>query len=135
MPARVLIIEDEFLIAADMESMLDECGHDCIGIADDFESARQFSEQRPEIALVDVNLSDGATGPAIAAYLAREIGTSIIFVTANPRQINARIPGALGIVSKPVEVNLICEAVAYAYELRRGSPTPAPPPGLQLLDA
>ena len=135
MPARVLIIEDEFLIAADMESMLDECGHNCIGIADDFESARQFVDQKPEIALVDVNLSDGATGPKIAAYLARELGTSIIFVTANPRQINSKVPGALGIVSKPVEVNLICEAVAYAHKLRQGSPTPSPPPGLQLLGA
>lgn len=135
MSARILIIEDEFLVALDMQVGLEEAGHDVIGVGDDWKSAMALAVHSPGVALVDVNLCDGATGPSIGAWLGMEIGCTVIFVTANPRQIDTPIPGALGVMIKPVDSRQVVEAVAFAVAARNGHGTPTPPPGLMLLNA
>ncbi len=57
----------------------------------------------------------------------------MIFVTANPRQIDVPIPGALGVMIKPADSRQVVDAVDFALAARDGAPTPAPPPGLTLL--
>lgn len=126
MVAKVLIVEDEFLIGMDFEMSLQERGYDVVGIAVDYESAVALASRKPEIALVDVNLRDGPTGPLIAKELARGAGTSVVFVTANPRQIAPPVEGALGIVTKPADNDLVVSAVDYALALRKGEEKPAP---------
>ena len=133
MSARILIIEDEFLVALDMQVGLEEAGHDVIGVADDWASAMRLAERSPRVALVDINLCDGATGPAIGAWLSQEVGCVVIFVTANPRQIDNPIPGALGVMIKPVDSRQVAQAVEFAIQSRNGHQTPTPPPGLMLL--
>lgn len=135
MSARILIIEDEFLVALDMQFGLEDAGHDVIGVGDDWTSARQLALGMPNVALVDINLCDGATGPQIGAWLGQELGCTIIFVTANPRQIDIPVPGALGVLIKPVDSRQVAEAVDFAVAARSGMPTPTPPPGLTLLSA
>lgn len=135
MSARILIIEDEFLVALDMQVGLEDAGHEVIGVGDDWTSAMQLAERKPGVALVDINLCDGATGPAIGAWLGREIGCTVIFVTANPRQIDKPIPGALGVMIKPVDTRQVVEAVEFAVAARDGRSTPTPPPCLTLLEA
>lgn len=133
MNARILIIEDEFLVAHDMEVGLEDAGHDVVGVGDDWTSAMRLAKRLPDVALVDINLCDGATGPAIGAWLGQEIGCTVIFVTANPRQIDIPIPGALGVMIKPVDSRQVIEAVDFAVAARTGGRTPTPPPGLMLL--
>lgn len=133
MNARILIIEDEFLVALDMQVGLEEAGHEVIGVGDDWTSAVRLAERRPNVALVDINLCDGATGPAIGAWLGEEIGCSVIFVTANPRQIDVPVHGALGVMIKPVDSRQVAEAVDFAIAQRNGARTPTPPPCLTLL--
>lgn len=133
MTARILIVEDEFLVALDMQVGLEDAGHDVIGVGDDWTSAIRLAELGPNVALVDINLCDGATGPSIGAWLGQEIGCTVIFVTANPRQIDIPIPGALGVMIKPVDSRQVVEAVGFALAARDGHPTPTPPPGLMLL--
>lgn len=135
MTARILIIEDEFLVALDMQVGLEEAGHEVVGVGDDWNSAIKLAERGPNVALVDINLCDGATGPSIGAWLGQEIGCTVIFVTANPRQIDVPIPGALGVMIKPVDSRQVAEAVDFAVAARNGSPTPTPPPCLVLLSA
>lgn len=135
MSARILIIEDEFLVALDMQVGLEDAGHEVIGVGDDWTSAMQLAQLQPGVALVDVNLCDGATGPSIGAWLGQEIGCTVIFVTANPRQIDKPIPGALGVMIKPVDSRQVVEAVEFAVAARNGQNTPTPPPCLMLLDA
>lgn len=135
MNARIVIIEDEFLVALDMQVGLEDAGHEVIGVGDDWTSAMQLAELEPNVALVDINLCDGATGPSIGAWLGQEIGCTVIFVTANPRQIDIPIPGALGVMIKPVDSRQVIEAVDFAVAARQGRPTPTPPPGLMLLAA
>lgn len=49
-------------------------------------SAMEKASAAIDLALVDVNLMDGATGPLIAEKLASEFGIEVVFVTANPTQ-------------------------------------------------
>lgn len=130
--AKILIVEDEFLIGMELEHSLQDRGYDVIGVAVDFDSAQTLVPLNPDVALVDVNLRDGPTGPAIAQQLATQAGTSVVFVTANPRQISIAIPGAIGIVAKPADHQLISAAVDYAVAVRSGSAA-TPPPGLTAL--
>ncbi|MDM7956709.1 response regulator [Blastomonas sp.] len=133
MTARILIIEDEFLVALDMQVGLEDAGHEVVGVGDDWSSAMRLAQLLPDVALVDINLCDGATGPAIGSWLGQEIGCTVIFVTANPRQIDIPIPGALGVMIKPVDSRQVVEAVDFAVAARSGGQTPTPPPGLMLL--
>jgi len=133
MNSRILIIEDEFLIALELQVGLEEAGHEVIGVGDDWNSAMSLAERKPDVALVDINLCDGATGPSIGAWLGQEIGCTVIFVTASPRQIDVPVPGALGVMIKPVDSRQVTEAVNFAVAARNGLPVPTPPPCLMLL--
>ncbi|UIP07632.1 response regulator [Erythrobacter sp. SDW2] len=133
MPARVLIVEDEFLIALEMEEVVRDLGHIPIGVADNLSSA--LAEARDaatvDIALVDVNLADGATGPEIGRRLAAEFGVQVIFVTANTAQLGEGVSGTIGAVEKPVGVGELRQLIDFV-ERRRNGLTPPPPPVLRL---
>ena len=126
MSQNILIIEDEFLIAADIECGIQELGHCSAGIAGCMETALSLASPDIDIALVDVNLADGRTGPGIGEKLARLFGVSVIFLTANPEQVASGIKGALGVVSKPVSLSMLREILDYAIAARSGGRPPVP---------
>ena len=112
---RVMIVEDQALLAMELELVLGDAGCDVVGCAMDRETAFEIAErERPMLALVDVNLLDGMTGPQIAHRLVTDYGTAVIFLTANPEQIPDGFAGALGAVSKPFDEQTITAAVAFA---------------------
>lgn len=111
--ANVLIVEDEFLVALQLEDILTDAGHRVVGIVPD-EASAHVIEERPQVALVDLNLRDGPSGPTIAQQLAERYGTVIVYVTANPAQIGQPAPTALGVVQKPFSHHAILAAVALA---------------------
>jgi DNA-binding response OmpR family regulator len=119
MNQKVLIVEDEFLIALDLEDVVTSCGLDVVGIAN---SADRAFEAAPlaDIALVDVNLSDGATGPELGRRLAKKYGIAVIFMTANPEAVSKGVEGTLGVVRKPVAPRVIQETLKYAASRRTG---------------
>jgi two-component system, response regulator PdtaR len=121
--ANVLIVEDEFLVALQLEDILTDAGHNVVGIVPDAASAHALDEP-PEVALVDINLRDGPSGPMIAWRLAERFGTTIIYVTANPGQIGTPAPTAVGVVQKPFSHHAILAAVALAVN---DAPTELPP--------
>jgi DNA-binding response OmpR family regulator len=110
---KVLIVEDEFLVALQLEDMLADGGHAVIGTVPDMASLGNLGEI-PDIALVDLNLRDGLTGPAIARDLSGRYGVRVIYVTANPGQIDTPAPTAVGIVQKPFTRQAILSAISYA---------------------
>jgi two-component system, response regulator PdtaR len=132
MPARVLIVEDEVFVAIDMADTLSDYGYECVGIADDTASAMRLGGKGVDVALVDVNLCDGATGPMIGELLAREYGARVIFVTANPRQLGPGVPGTLGVITKPVDFKLIGEALDFALAADEEVRSQTPPAGLAI---
>ncbi len=134
--ARILIVEDEYLVACDLEASLEELGYSCAGIAPDLETALNLAATKPDIALVDIHLRDGQTGPLIAERLAQDHGIAVLFVTANPRMaIEAKPPGALGVLNKPCQEEVVAAAVAYVLQSKHGAPLLSPPAGLTLLQA
>ena len=120
---KILIVEDEFLVALQLEDILTNAGHTVLGIVCDRASAGAVHEA-PQIALVDVNLRDGPSGPEIARQLSGLYGTTIIYVTANPDQIEQPAPTAIGVVQKPFSHTGILAALHYAADRRDGAVTP-----------
>jgi DNA-binding response OmpR family regulator len=113
MGTKILIVEDEFLVALELEDILSEAGHEVIGIAPDRATVMTIADA-PQVALVDLNLRDGPSGTAIAMDLAQAYGTTIIYVTANPGQIAQPAPTAIGVVQKPFSQSAVLAAVAFA---------------------
>jgi two-component system, response regulator PdtaR len=110
---RVLIVEDEVLLAMDLEDIVLGAGHDVVGIAHDQHSVSLIS-RTPQVALVDLNLRDGPTGQDVALTLVGDGITRVVFVTANPNQIGWMPPGVVGYVMKPFQPDAITGAIAYA---------------------
>ncbi|EZP49287.1 MULTISPECIES: response regulator [Sphingomonas] len=115
MTKTVLIVEDEIFVALDLERILLDAGYTVAGIAADTTSALAAAPQCG-FAFVDVNLRDGATGPGIAEQIAREHGVKVVFVTANPAQIDKGLDCALGYIRKPFSEAAILAAAAYAAD-------------------
>ena len=126
MSARILIVEDEMLVALELKSILQELGYGILGIAPDLPTARGYFGQDIDLALVDLNLRDGLTGPEIGATLGSS-GVTVLFVTANPRLLGKGIAGAIGVITKPTDEEMVGSAVRYALAVRGGEPAKAPP--------
>ena len=119
----VLIVEDEIFVATDLERILQEAGFTVTAIAADRLEALAAADTA-EIALVDINLRDGQTGPQIACDLSRDYGVKVIYVTANPSQIEPKADKAVGFVRKPFSDAAILAAVNYASGVEKTSPPP-----------
>lgn len=118
MSCRILVVEDEIFVAIEIEHVVSQLGHLPVGIAADSRKAAELAAGA-EVALVDLNLRDGATGPAIGRMLAEKHGVTVLFVTANPAQLGDGIPGTLGVIPKPVNDDEMRQAVSYAVAHRR----------------
>ncbi len=123
MPDRILIVEDEIIVALDLEASLEDLGYEPIGIAPDSASALKLAALKPALALVDLNLRDGLTGPETGAVLARDFGVRVLFMTANPRLLGEGIAGTVGVLTKPYDITAVRTAVEYA--MRRVKTPPA----------
>lgn len=114
---RVMIVEDQALLAMELELVLGDSGCDVVGCAMDKAGAFAVADrERPDLALIDVNLLDGITGPQIAQRLVTDYGTAVVFLTANPEQIPDGFSGALGAVSKPFDEQTIRAVVDFARQ-------------------
>lgn len=130
MACKVLVVEDEIFVAIEIESVVEELGYHPVGIAADRQTAFDLARDA-EVALIDLNLRDGPTGPDIGRTLANELGITVLFMTANPSQLGESVPGTLGVMPKPVMDDELRQAVAYAVAARRKSPA-IPPARLRL---
>jgi DNA-binding response OmpR family regulator len=124
-PLKVLIVEDEPLFAMDLEAQLSQMGHMVIGIAPDAQTAFGLADEtRPDLALVDLNLSDGLTGPQIASELSRDKGMAVVFVTGSPDQIPPDYAGAIGAITKPWSLKALEQVVLLVCAQWRDSIDP-----------
>lgn len=117
MTKRVLIVEDEIFVALEIEQIVQETGLDVIAIAADRQEALAVASLC-DIALIDLNLRDGPTGPAIGMELANRHDVRVIYVTANPAQIGAASNTAIGFVTKPFGPRCIAAALKQAMAER-----------------
>jgi CheY-like chemotaxis protein len=101
MRERILVVEDESLIALDLEDRLHRLGYLTSGVARDFQSAKLLAPYS-DIALVDLNLADGATGPRVAQYLIGEFGIPVVMITSSSQAIEEGLSKVARILSKPM---------------------------------
>jgi len=120
--ARVLIIEDEAIIAMDLQQLVESAGHEVVGVAASEADAVAIAErERPSLVLADVNLGHGGDGAnAVERILARH-STPVIFVTAYPERLltGSRVEPAF-VITKPFEPTTL--AVATYQAVTRGLP-------------
>ncbi|PDT29539.1 response regulator [Rhizobium sp. L9] len=119
MKQRVLIVEDEFLIALDLGATVEGIGMQVAGLANDREQALRLAPSS-DIAFVDVNLADGPTGPELGRRLAEEHGITVVFMTGNPETVADGVKGAVGVVQKPVMPSLVEQLLKYLAARRVG---------------
>jgi CheY-like chemotaxis protein len=132
MGCRVLVVEDEILVAMEIEHIVEDMGHLPIGVAQDSKRARELAQQA-ELAFVDLNLVDGPTGIELGRDLARS-GVTVLFMTANPAQLGDGVPGAIGVLPKPVNDQDLKQALIYCVAVRRQTGPVTPPGRLRLFD-
>ncbi len=133
MTARILIIEDEALVAMELRFVLEDLGHEVVGTAADSMAAQSLASSRPvDLALVDIHLSDGATGIDLGRKLAQEDGVTVLYMTANPGMVRDGVAGTIGVLSKPSDERAVQTAVDYALRRRKGEPVQYAPPELRL---
>jgi two-component system, response regulator PdtaR len=130
MNARVLIVEDEYLIAMEMQFAIEDLGHAVVGIAPDSATAYSLAEDGIDVALVDIHLRDGVTGAEIGRHLAGHYGAGVVFVTANPRKLGDGVEGTVGVLNKPAAPHAVADVVEYVLSRGRGDDWPRVPPGL-----
>ena len=116
---RALIVEDEIVIALDLEIAMSDLGYEVCALAPSERSARAVAmQEEPAVALVDVCLAGGREGIEIGRWLREVCGISIVFVTAcddeaTVERIHERVPGA-PVLAKPVYRDGLADAVARA---------------------
>jgi DNA-binding response OmpR family regulator len=114
---RALIVEDEFMIALDLEDAMANLGFEVCELAPSDSRARSLAmRDQPDIALVDVNLAGGREGIETARWLREVCGASVVFVTgysdaATLERIRERVPGA-AVLRKPLYRDGLADAVA-----------------------
>jgi DNA-binding response OmpR family regulator len=133
-PLRVLIVEDEVLLATELEYLVAASGAAPIGHAMTSVEAVELAERlRPDLALVDVHLSDGPTGVEAAREMTDHCGAVVLFITANMKRLPADFAGACGVMSKPYSEHQVRTAIAFLAEcIAAGSAQRRPPHGLLL---
>ncbi len=121
---RVLIVEDEPLIAADLEMIIESMGHEVAGVADTRETAFALMAAEPvDGAFVDVKLRDGFTGVEIADRLSGVLNVPVFFLTGNAELIPGGA-GAVAILQKPFAESHIRDALSALMQQLCADPGP-----------
>ncbi|RFB85122.1 response regulator [Rhizobium leguminosarum bv. trifolii] len=106
-----LLIEDELGIALAIEDVAIEAGFEIAGIAGNMSEALELGSEA-DIAIIDVRLGDGLTGPSIARALFSGFGLGVVYFTVNPGLIEN--PNRRPAVTKPTSPERIADALSMA---------------------
>jgi PAS domain S-box-containing protein len=122
-PRRVLIVEDELIVAADLEDTLHHLGFDVVGTAGDVEQAIAIASQaRPDLILTDIQLHGKPSGFQLAEDIRRSFNIPVMFLTAYAKEDfmqRARATAAYGFLSKPFRAEDLKAAILIALEQHR----------------
>lgn len=112
----VLIIEDEAIIAADIESLVRELGHNVSGTAATHtEAVEAVRQRRPGLVLADIQLADGSSGIDAVKEILQNIDVPVIFITAFPeRLLTGERPEPTFLITKPFQPETVKAAISQA---------------------
>ena len=112
----VLIIEDEPLIAMDIEQMVESLGHRVVGTARTHQEATaMFKAARPRMILADIQLADGSSGIDAVNEILKTSSVPVIFITAFPeRLLTGERPEPAFLVTKPFNPDMVKALISQA---------------------
>jgi DNA-directed RNA polymerase specialized sigma24 family protein len=112
----VLIIEDEPLIAMDLESLVENLGHHVVGVARTRgEAVASAQSKHPGLVLADIQLADGSSGIDAVNEILRSFNVPVIFITAFPgRLLTGLRPEPTFLIAKPFETNTVRAIISQA---------------------
>lgn len=123
----VLIIEDEPLIAMDLEGIMEQLGHSVVGVARTHREALDLARDKDiGLILADIQLADGSSGLEAVNELLRSVRVPVIFITAFPeRLLTGERAEPTYLITKPFQPSLVSalasQALFFDEKARSGS--------------
>lgn len=113
---RIMIIEDEPLIALNIEQLVENLGHEVVGIARTRSEAIQLYErEKPRMVLADIQLADGSSGIDAVSEILRDDQIPTIFITAFPeRLLTGARPEPTFLINKPFNPDMLKALISQA---------------------
>ena len=114
---RVMVIEDEAIIALDLQGIVSDMGHKITGVATTRTEAQAlFAQDKPDLILSDIQLADGSSGiDAVNDILKTNADVPVIFITAFPeRLLTGDRPEPAFVITKPYSEDQVTSAVSQA---------------------
>ncbi len=118
----VLIIEDEPVIAADIEALVRELGHSVVDIAATrTEALTAVANKMPGLVLADIQLADGSSGIDAVKDILERYDVPVIFITAFPeRLLTGERPEPTFLITKPFQPETVKAAIGQALFFHPG---------------
>ncbi|MDQ7246655.1 response regulator [Dongia sedimenti] len=117
-PPRILVVEDDYFVALDLEGGLREAGMEVLGPVPTAEEALALAKaEHPILAVMDIRLAGEKDGIDVALELYRALGIRCIFASAHmdsPHRQRAAAAEPLGWVQKPYTIGAVVAAVRKA---------------------
>lgn len=112
----IMIIEDEPLIAMDIEALVEDLGHRVTGIARTHsEAVELFRKTSPKMVLADIQLADGSSGIDAVNEILTSANVPVIFITAFPeRLLTGERPEPAFLVTKPFNPQMVKALISQA---------------------
>jgi CheY-like chemotaxis protein len=119
----VLIIEDEAVIAADIELLVQDLGHRVVGVARTHKEAVALAvRERPGLVLADIQLADGSSGLEAVNEILGRFDAPVIFITAYPeRLLTGERPEPAFLISKPYKGDSVKATISQALLFGRSA--------------
>jgi DNA-directed RNA polymerase specialized sigma24 family protein len=119
----VLIIEDEALIAMDLEHLVQDLGHRVIGVARTHSKAIAITKvHAPGLILADIHLADNSSGLDAVNELLRSFQVPVIFITAYPeRFLTGERPEPAFLIAKPFQPSAVSAVISQALFFERNA--------------
>ena len=120
----VLIIEDEPVIAADIEALVKELGHKGLDVASTRkEAVEAVARATPGLVLADIQLADGSSGIDAVKDILGRFDVPVIFITAFPeRLLTGERPEPTFLITKPFQPETVKAAIGQALFFHRAAP-------------
>ncbi len=120
-PAKILIVEDEFILATNLQEILESLGYVVTGIAASFEATLLYVKQdRPDVVLMDIYLQGSQDGIEAATILGESLQIPVLYLTAYAdRRTLARVYASrpFGYLRKPVSEDELVAAITLVLRL------------------
>lgn len=124
---RVLIIEDEWVIALDLKTLVTDLGHEVVGVAPTHTKAIELANKGEfGLVLADIQLADGSSGIDAVTDILANVNVPAIFITAFPdRLLTGERPEPTYLITKPFLSETVKAVIAQALFFHESRAEPA----------